>query len=234
MHDGNHAAQVRIARIVGASLLASIAIGIVASMTVSSGIDINLSADVELTARNMLEAEARLRGKAYVAALGFALEALVFVGFFLLLRDTGRLLATWSLVFTIAGAMTGLAGAVFMLNAAEIAGDRAYAAIATAADRLLLTGVQATSAYTSFHLGLVISTAGKAGFFYLFARSRLIPMVIAAWGVFASSFVVFVIVARDFVPALGNTALTLAFMVSNLVALLATGLYLAIRGVRLP
>ena len=78
----------------------------------------------------------------------------------------------------------------------------------------------------------MVAPAGKAGFFYLFVKSRLIPTVIAAWGVFASLFVVIVIVARDFLPALGHGGVTLAFMVSNLVALLATGLYLAIRGVR--
>ena len=92
MQHMEHAEQLRIARFVGWSLLATIAIGILTSVFVTHGIDINLSADVEGTARNMMDAEMQLRAKSYVASLLFALEALVGVGLFLLLYPYGRLL----------------------------------------------------------------------------------------------------------------------------------------------
>jgi hypothetical protein len=73
-----------------------------------------------------------------------------------------------------------------------------------------------------------------AGFFWLFFKSRQIPAVIAGWGVFASLFVAGSIVLRDFIPALGHSSVTMAFMLSNLVALFSTSIYLAARGVRSP
>ena len=221
-----------IAHWVGWSLLATIVIGMAAAFTVAAGIDINLSADVTATARNMLDAELQLRAKAYIAALLFALNAVVSVGLYLLLRRSGQLLAGACLFVTLGAAGLALLGAVFALNAAEIASNPAFSGADAGAQRLLLASLQATSDYTSFHLGLVLSTAAQGGFYLLFLRSGLIPKLIAGWGLFASAFVVVAIVARDFIPALGNHAVTAAFMLCNLVALVAAGLYPGLLGVR--
>lgn len=77
-----------------------------------------------------------------------------------------------------------LLGAMFAMNAAEFASDPAYTTMVNEAQRLMLAGLQATSDYTSFHLGLIISSAANAGFFYLFIKSGLIPKLIAGWGLF--------------------------------------------------
>lgn len=220
-----------IGRLVGWSLIGTIVIGIVAAQFLGSDININLSADVAAVAESMLEAEQRLRARAWIAALAFALEALVSVGFFLLLRRFGPLLAGWSLFVGLAASLLMLLGAVFALNAAEIAGDSAYGAMG-GETRTMLASLQATSDYTSFHLGLVLSATAKAGFFALFLKSNLIPKIIAGWGLFASLFVAVTIVARDFIPMLGHGTITMAFMLANLIALVSTGLYLGIRGVR--
>lgn len=219
-------------RWVGWSILATLIIGFSSAFLIADGIDINLTADVKATAQNMLEAELRLRAKAYIAALTFALDGLVSIGLFLLLRKSGQLLAAWCLLVSVTAAIFSLLGAMFALNAAEIAGDPAYQNIANEMQRLMLAGLQATSNYTSFHLGLVLSSFAMAGFFYLFLKSALIPRVIAGWGLFASLFVGVTIVARDFIPILGHETITATFMISNLVAIVATGIYLSIHGVR--
>lgn len=221
-----------IARIVGLSLLGAIIVGAVSAIFVAEGIDINLSADVVATAQNMLEAEAGLRGKAYIALATFGLAVLICSGLFLLLRHSGQLLAGWSLIVGLGAALIVLMGAVFNLNAAEIAGDAAYAELANGKQRLLLAGLQATSDYTSFHLGLILSSISNAGFFYLFLKSGLIPKLIAGWGLFAFLFVASAIVARDFIPFVGHSAITVSFIASNLIALISTGLYLVIKGIR--
>ncbi|MGB5724333.1 MAG: hypothetical protein WBM39_07940, partial [Parasphingorhabdus sp.] len=56
-------------RWVGWSMLATLVVGLASAFLIAEGIDINLTADVEATARNMLDAELRLRAKAYIAAL---------------------------------------------------------------------------------------------------------------------------------------------------------------------
>ena len=164
--------------------------------------------------------------------LVFALDLLVSIGLFLLLRSAGPLLAAWSLAGRITAGLVSVLSAVFLMNSAEIASRPAYTVLADNADRLLLNGLQATSSYTSFHLSLVLSSAALAGFFWLFLRAGRIPALIAGWGVFASLFVAIMIVLRDFIPALGHIAITMAFMLSNMIALFSTSIYLATRGVR--
>jgi len=225
----NHQA---IARSSGLALLATIVFGILTAIFIAEGIDINMSADVTATAENMLGAETRLRAKAYIGLFMFALQAIVSVGFYLLLRKSGPLLALWALFVGFAASTLVLLGAVFNMNAAQIADNMAYTTLTDESGRLLLTSLQATSDYTSFHLGLILSSISNAGFFYLFLKSGLIPKIIAGWGVFASLFVAVTIVARDFIPALGANGLTMAFMLSNLIAILSTGLYLVIQGIR--
>lgn len=232
MHDSELTESVALARRVGLAWLATMLIGILATVLFGKGIDINLSADVEAVATAMLEAETRLRALAYAALLVFALDLLVSIGLFLLLRSAGPLLAAWSLAGRITAGLLSVLGAVFLMNSAEIASRPAYAVLADNADRLLLNGLQATSNYTSFHLSLVLSSAALAGFFWLFLRSGRIPKLIAGWGLFASLFVAVTIVLRDFIPALGHIAITMAFMLSNLIALFSTSIYLAARGVR--
>jgi len=199
---------------------------------VSAGIDINLSADVEATARAMLAAETQLHAKSYVALLMIGLKLGFLFSIYRLLRNAGPLLAGWSIGVGLVSVALGLFGVVAAMNAAELAGTAAYQTLANGEQRLLLAGLQATTDYTSFHLSLVMSSAANAAIFILFLRSGDVPKIIAGWGLFASLFVVAALVTRDFVPVIGDDKVTLAFMVSNLIALVATGLYLAIRGVR--
>ncbi|MEM7083155.1 MAG: DUF4386 domain-containing protein [Pseudomonadota bacterium] len=222
----------QLARIAGVALLLTIVIGIAASIFISKGIDINLSADIEATAQNMLAAESRLMAKAYLGVLMFCLEAAFCVALYLLLRREGPFLAGWSLFASLAAAVLVLLGAVAAANASQLAGNAAFSTLASDSQRLLLAGLQATNDYTSFHLSIILSSLAKAGFFYLFFKSRLIPLLISGWGIFASLFVATTIVARDFVPALGHMAVTMSFMLSNLLALAALSLYLILKGVR--
>jgi len=232
MHDLELTESLALARRVGLAWLATLLIGILSTVLFGKGVDINLSADVEAVATAMLHAETRLRALAYAALLVFALDLLVSIGLFLLLRSVGPLLAAWSLAGRITAGLLSVLGAVFLMNSAEIASRPAYTVLADNADRLLLNGLQATSNYTSFHLSIVLSSAALAGFFWLFLRSGRIPKLIAGWGLFASLFVAITIVLRDFIPALGHIAITMAFMLSNLIALFSTSIYLAARGVR--
>jgi hypothetical protein len=232
MRDLEIIEPVALARRVGLAWLATLLASIMATVLLGQGIDINLSADVEAVAVAMLDAETRLRALAYAGLLIFALDLLVSLGLFLLLKSAGLLLAAWSLAARIMAGLLSVLGAVFLMNAAEIASRPAYTVLADSADRLLLNGLQATSNYTSFHLSIVLSSAALAGFFWLFLKSGQIPKLIAGWGLFASLFVASTIVLRDFIPAMGHITITFAFMLSNLIALFSTSIYMAAKGVR--
>ena len=105
MHDHEVIEPVVLARRVGLAWLATLLVGIMAAVLLGQGIDINLSADVEAVAVAMLDAETRLRALAYVALLIFALDLLVSLGLFLLLKSVGPLLAAWSLAARIAAGL---------------------------------------------------------------------------------------------------------------------------------
>lgn len=232
MQTYNDLNMTTLARCVGITFLMGIIIGIVTAVFISAGIDINTSADIQATAENMMSAESRLHAKAYIGLLGLLLEVIATIGLFLLLCRYGPLLGWTALALSLVAATLILLGAVSAMNAAEIASNTSFLAALTPDAQIALLRVQVTQDYTSFHLSLLISTAAKAIFFYLFLKSALIPKLIAGWGLFASILVVTIIILRDFIPALGSDAITVAFMVSNLIALVATGLYLSIKGVR--
>jgi len=177
-----------LARQIGWAWLATIGIGILATMLLGNGIDINLSADVVAVSEAMLEAELRLRALAYIALVIFMLDAFVGIGLYHLLKESGHLLAGTSLVAKLFAAGLGLIGAMFTMNSAEIASHPAYQALADSSQRMLLNGIQATSNYTSFHLSLVLSSSALAGFYWLFLRSGRISRLIAGWGLLASVF----------------------------------------------
>lgn len=232
MRQLNSCTDAGLARSTGLAWLATVVIGALAAVLLGKGIDINLSADVQSVATAMLDAESRLRALAWVGLLVFALDLYVSVGLYQLLKTSGIVLAGWSLALRITAGLLSALGSVYLMNAAEIASRPAYQALAEHSDRLLLNSLQATTSYTSFHLSLVLSSVALAGFYRLFLTSERIPKPIAAWGLFASLFVAVAIVLRDFVPAVGHNAVTAAFMLSNLIALLSTSAYLVLWGVR--
>ncbi len=222
----------QLSRYVGWALISTIVIGILSALFISSGININLSADVAATAENMLGAEQRLHAKAYMSLLLFLLEVFISVGLFFILRGSGLVIATWSLLLGVTAGLLTLFGAVNTLNVSLIAENVVFQSLVDTEQRLLLASVQVISEYTSFHLAIVLSSLAKAGSFLLFFRSRFIPRLISAWGIFASLFVATTIVARDFIPFLGGSAFTSAFMLCNLIALVSLGIYMGVCGVR--
>lgn len=231
MNQESAPSYTHLARPTGIAILAVIALGVAGAMTVSGDININLNVDAGQIMDQMAAAGSRIHGKAWIA-VGLALiDLLIAAGLFLLLREHGRLVALWSLVVAVAGAVFMLQGGLETLKIAVLLDSEGLSSAAPDALRSLQVGFL-TGDYAAFHLGLVVNAVAKAGFFFLLLRSRAIPALIAGWGLFASAFVAAAIVARDFIPALGHPTITMSFILSNLLAHLALGLYLAVRGGR--
>ncbi|MEL6302809.1 MAG: DUF4386 family protein [Pseudomonadota bacterium] len=223
--------QSQAARVAGAALLLSIVVGVVTVIFVTAGIDINLSADVEAVAINMLDAEQRLRAKAYLAILTFLLEVTFSIAILRVLFAHGAVLASVSAISGIAAALCSLIGGMAALTIAELLSVPNTDLLATEV-RLNSIKTLITGEYTTFHMGVIIGSLGKAGVFFLLLTSRLVPTTLAGWGVFASLFVATTVVARDFIGVLANNSVTMAFILCNLIALVSLSLYLTIRGIR--
>lgn len=222
-----------LARLTGTLILLQIGLGIFASQTFAAGININLSADVAVTAPEMLQREQDGRLRAYFILLNFGISAFIALGQFLVLKREHIALTGWSLAMALGAAGLSLLGGVAAMNVAELSANATYAGSELSPYRLPFASLQATGDYTSFHMAFVAGSLANAGFFVAFWLSRRIPVPIAIWGLLASLFVATAIVGRDFLPMLRQDFVTIAFMGCNLLALVATGLYLAVKGVRL-
>lgn len=221
----------QVARLTGAALLGLIGLGVLAGILVSGDININMSLDAARIIDNMATAEGRVYGKAWIAAGSGLVSLLIAVGLYTQLRGHGPVVALWSLLVAATGTIFALQSGLETLKIATVLSSDSMAAVPAEALRSLQVAFLAGD-YAAFHLSLVINSVAMAGFFWLFIRSRAIPAPIALWGLFASCFVTFTIVARDFIPVLGHSAITISFILSNLIAQLALGLYLLVRGVR--
>lgn len=223
----------RTARMTGWALLAQTATGMLAAVTIAKGIDINLSGDVQATASSMLEREADGRLRGHLAVLSYTLAAFSAVGQFLIIGRQYLVLTAWALALALGAASLSLFGGVVAMNGAELASNAGIRELTLQDERIAFAAIQAITNYTSFHMALALGSLANTAFFAAFLKSGRIPMPIAAWGLFASAFVAAAVVLRDFVPALANDGVTAAFLGSNLIALIATGVYLAAKGVRM-
>lgn len=211
----------------GAALLAGVVLGIVNAVGVSPGIDINLSGNFHATAEAMLESPQRLKARGWLLMAIFACQAASLSGFYLLTRKRSALPALCAM-------LAGLVAATFSLSASV----NAFAAAKLAEGALPSDGaithavMEAVSNHSSFHLALVLSSLASAVFYGIFLGYRLLPRALAGLGLFASLFVATAIVGRDFAAALGQDAVTAAFMGANLIAIVATSLYLLVRGIK--
>lgn len=221
-----------VARATGAALLLIIVFGIIGSVFVADGININLNPDTRETLDQMRTAVDRVYGRVHITTAIAILELLVAAGLYLLVRDHAPLVGLLSLltsVLAVTMSLVAIAGTLAIAN--TLASDSLGNTLNATQLEPILAAFTITE-YSAFHLGVVLNATGKAGFFWLLARFRLIASPIAWWGFAASVYVVSMMVGRDFIDALGSGAITLSFMLGNLIALLALGVYLSLRGVR--
>lgn len=211
------------ARPTGIALLLTILIGIASSVLIGSELNINLTGDPARTSAAMATAGDALYAKAWLSALVGALELFAFVGLYLIVREHQRLIAGWGLAMGVLGVALASLGALATLNAAYVF-DRPGLLPAPARETVLVQTL--VTDYVAFHYALVLNAAAKLAIFWLLLKSRLVPAMIAGWGVFATLFVISMLVGRQFIDALGDNAISMAFILGNLVAHLALGVYL--------
>lgn len=213
----------------GAALLAGVVLGIVNAMSVSPGIDINLSGDFRATAEAMLQSPGRLKARGWMLMAIFACQSASLSGFYLLTRERSPFSALWALLAGLVAATFSLSASVNAFAAAKLASG------VLAPDSAPAHAVMETvTNHSSFHLALVLSSLAGAVFYGVFLRFLLLPPLLAGFGLFASLFVAAIIVGRDFVAALGQDVFTAAIMGTNLIAIVATGFYLILKGVQEP
>jgi hypothetical protein len=186
--------------------------------------------DPARTADNIMASEPLFRAGLASELVTIVLTTFLVLGLYVVLKPVGRNLAALALLWrilenSVLAALTfasftalALLGGGAYLNTAEVEG-LAYALI-----RVHIYGFQA---------GFLFLGLGSALFSYLWLKSRYIPPLIAAWGIFASLLMALVSLALIVMPGL-ISVITLAYMLPMGLYEIGLGLWLMIKGIRLP
>jgi hypothetical protein len=186
--------------------------------------------DPARTADNVMASEPLFRAGLAAELVTIVLTTFLVLGLYVVLKPVGRNLASLALLWrilenSVLAALTfasftalALLGGGAYLNTAEVEG-LAYALI-----RVHIYGFQA---------GFLFLGLGSALFSYLWLKSRYIPPLIAAWGIFASLLMASVSLALIVMPGL-ISVITLAYMLPMGIYEIGLGLWLVVNGIRLP
>jgi hypothetical protein len=161
--------------------------------------------------------------------IGTMTTVLLAVGLYVTVRPVDANLALTALLFRIVETAIGGVGAVsaFATLQVYLAANHSNALDANQLAAL----VDITSGGSGFAVPAIFFCVGSTIFFYLFLRSRYIPKILAAWGVFASVLYLLVFVVSLIAPQASSILLAIGSF-PILIAELSTGLWLLIRGIR--
>ena len=208
--------QQRYARLAGLSYLLVLAVDI-AGLVITSSIEGN--GDFAAAARNVTASETLYRVGLCLALLGCLLTIPLAIGLFVTLRPANPSLATMGLVFRSAEAAIGGVGIVgsFAALGAYLAGSQ--------------TAFESQALGNASQVAAIFFSTGSTIFFWVFLKSRYLPRLLSAWGVFASALYLAYWMATLIAPDPPG-AVTIVASLPIFVAEVTTGLWLLIAGVR--
>jgi hypothetical protein len=211
----------------GGILLLAMTTALVAELILLNGIVV--SSDPARTVTNLVEAQARYRLGHLVHMLTFASDAAVAAAMYVVLRPVSRGLVMTGALLRAANCAVLIVSVAVGLTIMRIAKSPEYLS-AFAPEQIqglarLFYGVQSDVMST----GWVLLGLGQAVFALAWLRSRYVPRVLAAWGVFASLLLATGPIVNMLAP---GSAPLMAFMVPMFFYEVPLGLWLLTRGLR--
>ncbi len=219
--------QARAAKIAGAMFLFVNATGIFAEVFVRGSL---LSDDATETAQNIIDAELLYR-------LSIASDLIMLTGvivliwaLYVLLRSVHRELALLAVFLRIVETAVTVGGTVASLVALRLLTSADYPMVFEAGELHGLSRLARSAFGFGQDVGFIFLGLGSACFAYLLFRSRYIPRVLAAWGIFAS----LLLATYDLVIVVVPAATTLMYVCLGPMGIyeIATGLWLLTKGAK--
>jgi hypothetical protein len=215
------------ARLAGFMYLLNYATSVFGSLTPDK---IRGSGDFAEQARRVVASEFLYRTALTSMAIGWVLIVFLAFSLYVTLKPVNRRLAQLALFLELGQASVGAVTVIFSFMVLGL-----YTAQPTGSfqnDQLhALIGI-ASASFSGFNISMMFLAVGSTIFFYLFNKSRYIPRILSAWGVFGSVVMLLVSVAMLLFPA---SARTLQFGWGPLgIAEIGTALWLALVGIRQP
>ncbi len=224
------AAQARAARLAGAMFLFVNAIGIFAEVFVRGSL---LSGDVTQVAQNIIDSE-RLYRFSIVSDLAMLTGGLVLIwALYVLLRPVNRDLALLAVFLRIVETAVTAAATVGSLIAVRLLGGAEYLNVFESGELHALSRLARNAFGFGQDVGFIFLGLGSAVFAYLLLRSRYIPRILAAWGVFASLLLATYNLVIIAFPGLVETLMYVSLAPMGIYEI-TLGFWLLIRGAKIP
>jgi hypothetical protein len=214
------------ARLAGVMYLLNYATSVFGSLTPDR---IRGSGDFAEQARRVAASEFLYRTALTSMAIGWVLIVFLAFSLYVTLKPVNKRLAQLALLLELCQAAVGAVTVIFSFMllglyttpAGSFQNDQLHALV-----RIF------SANFSGFNISMMFLGIGSAIFFYLFYKSRYIPRLLAAWGVFASVVMVFVSAAMILFP---ENSRVLQFGWGPLgIAEIGTALWLTIVGIRQP
>ena len=224
------AAQARAARLAGAMFLFVNAVGIFAEVFVRGSL---LSGDVTQVAQNIIDSE-RLYRFSIVSDLAMLTGGLVLIwALYVLLRPVNRDLALLAVFLRIVETAVTAAATVGSLIAVRLLGGAEYLNVFESGELHALSRLARNAFGFGQDVGFIFLGLGSAVFAYLLLRSRYIPRILAAWGVFASLLLATYNLVIIAFPGFVETLMYVSLAPMGIYEI-TLGFWLLIRGAKIP
>jgi Domain of unknown function (DUF4386) len=218
------------ARVAGVIYLVAMALGIFSQSFVLGQL---VATDAAATARNILSAEGLFRLGIAIDVITFVSDVVIAWALYELLRFVDQSLALLGALLRVAD---GAILAVVTLNGLVTLRLLSGVDYLNAFDASQLAGLArlyVSARGLGFYIGFVFLGLGSAVFAYLLLKSRYVPTILPAWGMFASLLLAIGSLAVMLSPAFAAKAAT-ACMLPMFFYEVPLGLWFLIKGVRLP
>ncbi len=226
MIDTTWPSQARAARIAGALYLVQMATAIFGESFVRGSLIV--PGDATRTAENIIESERLFR-------VGIATDILTYVAvlslvwaLYVLLRPVNRNLALLAVLLRLLELATHLAATLFSLVAVTYLGGADHLKSFEPAQLHSLARVAITAQATGLSVGFMLVGLGSSVFAYLLLKSRDVPRVLAAWGIFSSLLLAAYAITFIVYPPL--TSIWIAWMIPMGIYEIGLGFWLLIKG----
>ncbi len=226
-NTATEAAQARAARLAGAMFLFINATGIFSEIFIRGSL---LKGDTTQVAQNIISSEPLYRLSIVGDVVTFTGVLVLIWALYLLLKPVNRNLALLAVFLRIVETPVGVAATVASLIAVRLLSSADYLKVFEADELHALSRLARDAFGFGQDVGFIFVGLGSTLFAYLLLRSRYIPRILAAWGMFASLlFAIYNLVIIVFPGAEETLIMYVSFAPMGIYEI-GTGLWLLLKG----
>ncbi len=229
-HIATEAAQARAARLAGAMFLLINATGIFSEIFVRGSL---LRGNITQVAQNIISSEPLYRLSIVGDLVTFTGVLVLIWALYVLLRPVNRNVALLAVFLRIVETPVGAAATVASLIAVRLLSSAEYLKVFEADELHALSRLARDAFGFGQDVGFIFVGLGSTVFAYLLLRSRYIPRILAAWGMFASLlFAIYNLVIIVF-PGVEETLIMYLSFAPMGIYEIGTGLWLLLKGAKI-